>query len=275
MLAALHNSAKTIVPLANNIALRSFAAEASAKIATEAKPKNYKLFEIYRYNPECDNKPHYEKYAVDLNSCATMILDALIKIKNEQDPSLVFRRSCREGICGSCAMNINGTNGLACLTKIEKNNKTTTIRPLPHMYVLRDLVTDFTNFYEQYASIKPWLQKNGGDNKDYTIENLQSHEDRLLLDGLYECILCACCSTSCPSYWWHADKYLGPSILQQAYRWIADSRDDFTHERLESLDDTYKLYRCHQIMQCTHACPKNLNPGSSIQKLKRAVHKMH
>ena len=172
-------------------------------------------------------------------------------------------------------MNINGENGLACLTKISPGRNTMTIRPLPHMFVIKDLVTDMTNFYEQYASIKPWLQKKTKVNTNYEVENLQSYEDRLLLDGLYECILCACCSTSCPSYWWHADKYLGPSILQQAYRWIADSRDEMTEERLKSLDDTYKLYRCHAIMNCTHACPKNLNPGSSIHKLKHALHKMH
>ncbi|KAK8829002.1 hypothetical protein WA538_001003 [Blastocystis sp. DL] len=204
-----------------------------------------------------------------------MILDALLKIKNEQDPILTFRRSCREGICGSCAMNINGENGLACLTKIPKDDRTATIRPLPHMFVIKDLVTDMTNFYEQYASIKPWLQKKSKVDTNYEVENLQSYEDRQKLDGLYECILCACCSTSCPSYWWHPDKYLGPSILQQAYRWIADSRDEMTEERLKSLDDTYKLYRCHAIMNCTHACPKKLNPGRSIHKLKHAIHKMH
>ena len=163
----------------------------------------------------------------------------------------------------------------ACLTKISPGRNTMTIRPLPHMFVIKDLVTDMTNFYEQYASIKPWLQKKTKVDTNYEVENLQSYEDRLLLDGLYECILCACCSTSCPSYWWHPDKYLGPSILQQAYRWIADSRDEMTEERLKSLDDTYKLYRCHAIMNCTHACPKNLNPGRSIHKLKHALHKMH
>ncbi|KAK8806162.1 succinate dehydrogenase [Blastocystis sp. subtype 4] len=242
---------------------------------TTGKPKNYKIFSVFRFDNERDNKFHYEKYAVDLNDCGTMVLDALFKIKNEQDPTFAFRRSCREGICGSCAMNINGENGLACLTKIPRDNKVATIRPLPHMYVIKDLVTDMTNFYEQYASIKPWLQKKAEVNTNYEVENLQSYEDRLLLDGLYECILCACCSTSCPSYWWHPDKYLGPSILQQAYRWIADSRDEMTEERLKSLDDTYKLYRCHAIMNCTHACPKNLNPGRSIHKLKHALHKMH
>ncbi|KAK8808563.1 hypothetical protein WA158_008464 [Blastocystis sp. Blastoise] len=272
MIPATRATLKSFTPAVKALSLRSFA---SAKLDPSEKPKQYKVFQVYRYNSEKNTQPYYERFVIDCNDCGTMILDALIKIKNEQDPSLVFRRSCREGICGSCAMNIDGTNGLACLTKIQRNTKATTIRPLPHMFVLRDLVSDFTNFYEQYASIKPWLQKKTEDDKTYAVENLQSHEDRLLLDGLYECILCACCSTSCPSYWWHADKYLGPSILQQAYRWVADSRDEFTNERLENLNDTYKLYRCHQIMQCTHACPKNLNPGSSIQKLKRAVHNMH
>ena len=245
------------------------------KVETGPKKPSYKLFDVFRYRPETDRKPQMTRYAVDVNNCGTMVLDALFQIKNNVDPTFSFRRSCREGICGSCAMNINGENGLACLTKISPGRNTMTIRPLPHMFVIKDLVTDMTNFYEQYASIKPWLQKKTKVDTNYEVENLQSYEDRLLLDGLYECILCACCSTSCPSYWWHPDKYLGPSILQQAYRWIADSRDEMTEERLKSLDDTYKLYRCHAIMNCTHACPKNLNPGSSIHKLKHALHKMH
>lgn len=172
-------------------------------------------------------------------------------------------------------MNMNSKNGLACITEIPKDDKKLVIRPLPHMFVLRDLVPDMTNFYNQYESIKPWLQKKSGDKKVFDKENLQSYGDRLKLDGLYECILCACCSTSCPSYWWHPDKYLGPSVLQQAYRWIADSRDEYHDERLKDLDDTYKLYRCHAIMHCTDACPKHLNPGSSIHKIKHAIHKLH
>jgi len=197
-----------------------------------------------------------------------MVLDALIKIKNEIDSSLSFRRSCREGICGSCAMNIEGSNGLACLTKIDTDPKSETkITPLPHMYVVKDLVVDMTQFYSQYKSIEPWLKtKNpspGGK------EHLQTKKDRKKLDGMYECILCACCTTSCPSYWWNPEKYLGPAALLQAHRWIADSRDEYTTERLESLDDPFKLYRCHTIMNCARACPKGLNPGMQIAKLKQ------
>jgi succinate dehydrogenase/fumarate reductase iron-sulfur protein len=196
-----------------------------------------------------------------------MLLDALIKIKNEQDPTLTFRRSCREGICGSCAMNIDGTNGLACLTEIDTSSVPTKIYPLPHMYVVKDLVPDLQNFYDQYASIKPWLQKKDGDNATPEVENLQSIEERRRLDGLYECILCACCSTSCPSYWWGQERYLGPAVLMQAYRWIADSRDEMTVERLAALDDEFKLYRCHQIMNCTRVCPKGLNPARAVATL--------
>jgi succinate dehydrogenase (ubiquinone) iron-sulfur subunit len=201
-----------------------------------------------------------------------MMLDVLLKIKDEQDSTLTLRRSCREGICGSCAMNIDGTNGLACLTRVDRDAaKATRVAPLPHMYVVKDLVVDMSNFYAQYKSIKPFLQKtvpSGG--KEY----LQTKEDRAKLDGLYECILCACCSTSCPSYWWASDKYLGPAVLLNAYRWIIDSRDDFTEERLRSLDDQYKLYRCHTIMNCTSVCPKGLNPGKAIAKIKQRVEEL-
>lgn len=209
-----------------------------------------------------------------------MVLDALIKIKNEQDPTLTFRRSCREGICGSCAMNIDGTNTLACLTYIEpdKNKKNAAgadavpikIHPLPHMYVVKDLVPDMSNFYEQYRSIEPWL-KTKTPKKEGQAEYLQSKEDRAKLDGMYECILCACCSTSCPSYWWNGDKYLGPAVLMQAYRWIEDSRDEYTQERLESLDDAFKLYRCQTIMNCSKVCPKHLNPGKAIANIKKRL----
>lgn len=213
-----------------------------------------------------------------------MVLDALIKIKNEQDPTLTFRRSCREGICGSCAMNIDGTNTLACLCYIDKPNNSSDngkkkadssaaaikIYPLPHMYVIKDLVPDMSNFYEQYRSIEPWLKSKTG-KKDGQAEYLQSKEDRAKLDGMYECILCACCSTACPSYWWNADTYLGPAVLMQAYRWIEDSRDDFTKERLEQLDDAFKLYRCHTIMNCSKVCPKHLNPGKAIAQIKKKL----
>jgi len=204
--------------------------------------------------------------------CGPMMLDVLLKIKDEQDHTLTLRRSCREGICGSCAMNINGTNGLACLTRIDRDvSKVSRVAPLPHMFVVKDLVVDMSNFYAQYKSIKPYLQKTV---PSHGQEYLQSKEDRAKLDGLYECILCACCSTSCPSYWWSSDKYLGPAVLLNAYRWIIDSRDDFTEERLKDLNDQYKLYRCHTIMNCATVCPKGLNPGKAIAQIKQRVEHM-
>ncbi len=231
-----------------------------------------RYFKVYRWDPETKQKPSVANYAIDLNECGPMVLDALIKIKNEQDSTLTFRRSCREGICGSCAMNINGSNTLACLCYIDKASDTTTINPLPHMYVVKDLVTDLSNFYEQYKSIKPWLQIKEGEHHDLNKgEFLQSKEDRKKLDGMYECILCACCSTSCPSYWWSSDTYLGPAVLMQAYRWIEDSRDQLTKERLEYLDDAFKLYRCHTIMNCSKTCPKGLNPGKAVASIKKQV----
>ena len=203
-----------------------------------------------------------------------MVLDALIQIKNKQDSTLTFRRSCREGICGSCAMNIDGTNTLACLCPIDYSKKNIRVYPLPHMYVVKDLVPDLTNFYAQHKSIEPWLQTNTESKNtlsNLNNEKLQTKEDRELLNGLYECILCACCSTSCPSYWWNSDKYLGPAILLQAYRWIIDSRDTSTDNRLSNLQDPFKLYRCHTIMNCTKTCPKHLNPGLAIAKIKRQM----
>lgn len=232
---------------------------------------NNHVFEIYRYNPTKDNKPYIQKYNIDISNCGPMVLDALIKIKNEVDSTLTFRRSCREGICGSCAMNINGVNTLACLSAI--NGKKTSLNPLPHMFVVKDLVPDMTNFYQQYKSIEPWLkQKN---KRDFNTENLQSREDRKKLDGMYECILCACCSTACPSYWWNADQYLGPAVLMQAFRWIDDSRDQFSLERLEKLDDSFKLYRCKTIMNCSKTCPKHLNPGKAVAQIKKKINEMH
>jgi succinate dehydrogenase / fumarate reductase iron-sulfur subunit len=198
-----------------------------------------------------------------------MILDALIKIKSEQDPTLTFRRSCREGICGSCSMNIDGTNGLACTTAIEDVKGEVRITPLPHMDVIKDLVPDFQHFYAQYASIKPWLQTVTPE--PALKERLQTPDDRAKLDGLYECILCACCSTSCPSYWWNNDKFLGPAILLQAYRWLADSRDEMTGERLDQLEDPFRLYRCHTIMNCSNVCPKGLNPAKAIAEIKKMM----
>ena len=193
-----------------------------------------------------------------------MALDALMFIKNEIDPTLTFRRSCREGICGSCSMNINGTNTLACLKPLS-DEKSINIFPLPHMKVIKDLVPDLEEFYEQYKSIKPWIVNSKKGKK----ENRQSPEERKKLDGLYECVLCACCSTSCPSYWWNSDKFLGPAILLQAYRFIVDSRDKNKKERLEQLKDKFKLYRCHTIMNCTKTCPKNLNPAKAIAEIKK------
>jgi len=249
------------------------AAAASEKAAWGLRAEKQKTFAIYRWDPEKPgDKPRMQEYKVDLNNCGPMVLDALIKIKNEMDPTLTFRRSCREGICGSCSMNIGGVNTLACLNKIDANNKTTKIYPLPHMYVVKDLVPDMTNFYEQYRSIQPWLQlKDEKPKESEPKQNLQSVDDRAKLDGLYECILCACCSTSCPSYWWNGDRYLGPAVLMQAYRWIIDSRDEHQKERLDKLRDPFSVYRCHTIMNCTKTCPKGLNPGRAIAEIKRLL----
>ncbi len=228
-----------------------------------------KKFRIYRWNPEDDANPTMNTYELDLDRCGRMVLDALIKIKDEVDSTLTFRRSCREGICGSCAMNIDGTNTLACIKPIEEIRSTVKIYPLPHLPVLKDLVPDMTHFYAQYAAIKPWLHKQSPSSAGR--ENLQSIEERSKLDGLYECILCACCSTSCPSYWWNSDRYLGPAILLQAFRWIADSRDEAVGERLDELEDPFRLYRCHTIMNCTNTCPKHLNPGKAIAEIKKLI----
>lgn len=240
---------------------------ASLKLADSAPAAKVKHFQIYRYDPEGKGKPYTSTYSVDMNQCGPMVLDALIKIKNEQDSTLTFRRSCREGICGSCAMNIDGTNTLACLSRIDVKAPKSKIYPLPHMYVVKDLVPDMTNFYNQYRSIQPFLKTDSEPEK----EHFQSKKDRSKLDGMYECILCACCSTSCPSYWWNSDSYLGPAVLMQAYRWIADSRDQDRKARLKNLNDDFKLYRCHTIMNCTRTCPKGLNPGKAIAELKKAM----
>lgn len=236
---------------------------------SQQKPKNLKQFKIYRWNPDKPTeKPYMQNYEIDLSSCGPMVLDALIKIKNDVDPTLTFRRSCREGICGSCAMNIDGQNTLACLKRINpKAGKDVKIYPLPHMFIVKDLVPDMTQFYKQYKSIEPFLQSSPPDGK----EHLQSQEDRRKLDGMYECILCACCSTSCPSYWWNQDEYLGPATLMQAYRWIADSRDSKGAERKEKLQNTLSLYRCHTIFNCTKTCPKGLNPAKAIAALKQEM----
>ena len=230
---------------------------------------NVKRYKVYRWSPDDGENPRVDIYEIDDDKCGPMVLDALIKIKNETDPTLTFRRSCREGICGSCAMNIDGTNTLACTKPIDEVKGDVKIYPLPHLPVVKDLVPDMTNFYAQYASIKPWMQTRTPPPPDR--ERLQSKEDRAKLDGLYECILCACCSTSCPSYWWNDQRYLGPAILLQAYRWIVDSRDEQTGERLDDLEDPFRLYRCHTIMNCTKTCPKNLNPAKAIGEIKKAL----
>jgi succinate dehydrogenase / fumarate reductase iron-sulfur subunit len=240
---------------------RSYPAPAGAKRTRE--------FRIYRWDPDAGENPRTDSYAVDLDSCGPMVLDALIKIKNEVDPTLTFRRSCREGICGSCAMNIDGQNTLACLKPIDEVKGAVRISPLPHMPVVKDLVPDLSQPYAQLRSIEPWLQSESPPPPDG--ERLQSKEERAQLDGLWECILCFCCSTSCPSYWWNGDRYLGPAVLLQAYRWIADSRDEATGARLDALEDPFKLYRCHTIMNCTDTCPKGLNPAKAIASIKQMM----
>jgi len=230
-----------------------------------------KTFHIYRWDPDHPSqKPRMQSYTLDLNKTGPMMLDALIRIKNEVDPTLTFRRSCREGICGSCAMNIDGSNTLACLCRIPTDTKQETkIYPLPHTYVVKDIVPDLTYFYKQYKSIKPYLQHDtpAPNGKEY----LQSKEDRKKLDGLYECILCACCSTSCPSYWWNSEEYLGPAVLLQSYRWLVDSRDEKKHERKAALDNSMSVYRCHTILNCSRTCPKGLNPGLAIAEIKKEL----
>ncbi len=237
---------------------------------SKTKSDNIKNFRIYRWSPDDEKNPRVDTYEVDMDNCGPMVLDAVMKIKSDIDPSLTFRRSCREGICGSCAMNIDGTNTLACTKPIQDCKGDVAIYPLPHMPVIKDLVTNLKNLYKQLTSIKPWLHISNKKD-DENLENLQTKSDRAKLDGLYECILCACCSTSCPSYWWNSDKYLGPAVLLQSYRWLQDSRDEARSERLKELDDTFKVYRCHTIMNCTQTCPKGLNPAKAIAGIKSMI----
>lgn len=244
---------------------RSYTSEATGDTS------DMRTIKVYRYDPDTDENPRVDSYELDISGIS-MVLDLLIAIKDRLDPTLSFRRSCREGVCGSCAFNINGKNGLACITGLDElGTGDISIYPLPHQPVVKDLVTDLSKFYEQHAEVQPFLQAD----EDPEKEHLQSQEDREKLDGLYECILCACCSTSCPSYWWNGSKddneeeYLGPAALLQAHRWIKDSRDDKTAERLAALEDTFKLYRCHTIMNCVNVCPKNLNPAEAINEIKR------
>ena len=231
--------------------------------------KNIKKVIIYRYDPATGENPRTDTFELDVDNCGPMVLDAILKIKDEIDSSLALRRSCREGICGSCSVNINGRNTLACIKPIDEYEGDITIYPLPHQPVIKDLVSDLTQFYAQHASVEPWMKADAAVSPDK--ERLQSKPDREKLDGLYECILCACCSTSCPSYWWNSDRYLGPATLLNAYRWIVDSRDEATGERLDELDDAFKLYRCHTIMNCTDACPKGLNPAKAIAGIKQLM----
>ncbi|MEL6477666.1 MAG: succinate dehydrogenase iron-sulfur subunit [Pseudomonadota bacterium] len=229
---------------------------------------NLKTVKAYRWDPDSGENPRIDTYYVDLDTCGPMVLDLIIKIKNEIDPTFTFRRSCREGICGSCSMNVDGTNVLACLKPIDEIEGDVKIYPLPHMPVVKDLVPDLTHFYAQHASIQPYLEtKTPEPEKEWR----QSAEDRAKLDGLYECVMCACCSTSCPSYWWNGDRYLGPAALLHAYRWLIDSRDEATGERLDFLEDPFRLYRCHTIMNCAKTCPKGLNPAKAIAEIKKMM----
>ena len=223
---------------------------------------------VYRWDPEGEGNPRLDSFEIDRADCGPMVLDALIKIKNEVDSTLAFRRSCREGICGSCAMNIDGVNTLACTKFIDEVKGEVRIYPLPHMPVVKDLVPDLSQIWAQYASIEPWLKS---ETPPPERERVQSPEERERLDGLWECILCFCCTTSCPSYWWNGERYLGPAVLLQAHRWIADSRDEATGERLDQLEDPFRLYRCHTIMNCTRTCPKGLNPAKSIAEIKKMM----
>jgi succinate dehydrogenase / fumarate reductase iron-sulfur subunit len=239
---------------------KTWPAPAGAKRTTE--------FRVYRWNPDDGQNPRMDTFFVDRDDCGPMILDAIIWIKNKIDSTLVFRRSCREGVCGSCSMNIDGVNTLACTRAIDDVAAPVKIYPLPHMEVIKDLVPDMSLFYAQHASIEPWLKtETPAPEREWP----QTPEDRAKLDGLYECIMCACCTTSCPSYWWNSDRYLGPATLLQASRWIEDTRDEGTGERLDNLEDPFRLYRCHTIMNCAQACPKGLNPAKAIAEIKKKM----
>ena len=242
--------------------------ERGATHAARPGAKRVRSFKVYRFDPDSGRNPRLDTFAIDLDDCGPMVLDALIKIKTEIDSGLTFRRSCREGVCGSCAMNIDGGNTLACTQAIEDIDGDVLVYPLPHMHVIKDLVSDFTQFWAQYESIEPWLQT---ESPAPEREQRQDPADRAKLDGLWECILCACCSTSCPSYWWNSDRFLGPAVLLQAYRWLADSRDENAGERLDQLEDPFRLYRCHTIMNCTNTCPKGLNPAQAIGNIKKLL----
>ena len=243
---------------------------AGKTFAAPAGAKNVRRFRIYRYDPDSGQRPRIDTFELDMSRCGPMVLDALLLIKNEIDTTLSLRRSCREGICGSCSMNINGLNTLACTRSCaEIKDREVHIYPLPHMSVLKDLVTDLTHFYAQYAAVQPWLQTQTPAPPDR--ERLQSKAEQERIDRPSACILCACCSTACPSYWWNSERYLGPAALLAAYRWLVDSRDEAAGQRLDALEDPFRLYRCHTIMNCTEACPKDLNPAKAIGAIKRML----
>ena len=247
----------------------------SHKAPADAKKK--RTFNIYRWSPDDDQNPRIDSYEIDMAKCGPMVLDAIIHIKNEVDSTLTFRRSCREGVCGSCAMNIDGTNTLACTKHLSEIDGEVDITPLPHLPVVKDLVPDLDHVYAQYATIEPWIKT---ESPAPARERLQSPEDANHLNGAdghgpAACILCFCCSTSCPSYWWNGDRFLGPAILLQAYRWISDTRDEATGDRLDTLEDPFRLYRCHTIMNCTNACPKGLNPAKAIAEIKKLMVARH
>lgn len=227
-----------------------------------------KTFVVYRYNPDTGDSPRLDTFEVDLDDCGPMVLDALLWIKNRVDSTLTFRRSCREGICGSCAMNIDGTNWLACTRAMDDLGTPATIYPLANMRIIKDLVPDTTHLFAQYSMIEPWLKSKTAAPER---ERLQSPEERRQIDGSYECILCFCCTSGCPSHWWNGDRFLGPAVLLQAWRWLADSRDEATGERLDELEDPFRLYRCHTILNCTRTCPKGLNPGKAIGEIKKKM----
>ncbi len=265
---------RRILPRTVHLPMRSFGLPEGARIRKGKewpRPENttrVKAFRVYRYDPDSGASPRMDTFYIDLDRCGPMVLDALIMIKNEIDSTLTFRRSCREGICGSCAMNIDGTNWLACTRYIEDILGVVEIYPLNSMPVIKDLVPDQTHAFAQYASIEPWL-KTGSTSPDR--ERLQSPEERAELDGYHECILCFCCTSGCPSWWWNGNRFLGPATLLQAWRWLADSRDEAKGERLDSLQDPFKLYRCHTILNCTNTCPKGLNPGRAIALIKKQM----
>ncbi len=254
--------------------MAEFALPANSKVGTgESHPTpagaaNVRTFKVYRWNPDDGGNPRLDSYVLDMDRCGPMVLDGLIEIKNEIDSTLTFRRSCREGVCGSFAMNIDGVNTLACIQPIAAIKGEVKVYPLPHLPVVKDLVPDMSTFYGQYALIEPWLQT---DTPAPERERFQTRDDRARLDGLWECILCACCTTACPSYWWNSERYLGPAVLLQAYRWVVDSRDEHTGERLDDLEDPFRLYRCHTILNCTKTCPKGLNPAKAIAELKKQM----